>query len=186
MASPLSKPPMDDAGHVPITEEFDSFKHTLPSPGPIVIGLVLVVVAVGAVLFFFRATPAAAGSINDAFAVSLPNQSTVLATVQLTLRNVTVKPIVLKNVNITVRTETGEFSDDFGSVSDFGRYFQALPELQQHSIQGLARDITLAPGTQLAGSVIVSFPITKQAFDSRRGLIATVSFYDHRPIEIKR
>jgi hypothetical protein len=32
----------------------------------------------------------------------------------------------------------------------------------------------------------VSLPVTKEQFDNRRGLVATVSFYDQRSIEIKR
>ena len=186
MATPFSNPNTEDAGHVPITEEFDSFKHTMPSPGPVVFALVLVAVVVGVGVYFLRPTPVAHGSIDEAYAVELANRNTVFATIKLTLKNVTKKTIVLKNVNITVRTDQGEYSDDFASVSDFGRYFQALPELQQHTIEGLQRETRLAPGAKVTGSVIVSFPTTKQAFDNRRGLMATVSFYDRPAIEIKR
>lgn len=187
-SSPISNPTPtpEDAGHVPITEEFDSFKHTLPSAGPVIIALLLVAAAVAAAVYFLRATPVASGSIDEAYAVSVPRQNTVLATVQLTVKNISKKSIVLKNVNLTVNTNQGEFSDDFGNVSDFERYFQAFPELRAHSIEGLARETRLPPGQQISGSVIVSFPVSKEAFDARRGLVATVAFYDHPPIHIKR
>ncbi len=179
-------PDPQDAGHVPITEEFDSPKHTLPDRGPMIIALVFVAVVLAAVVWFFRATPVASGSIDEAFAVDVPNQGTVLATVQITLKNVTEKPLSLRNINITIQTDKGEFSDDFSSVANFQRYFQAFPDLQQHSIEGLPRELKIPPGNQVSGSVIVSFPITKQEFDSRRGLSASVSFYDHPPVTIQK
>jgi hypothetical protein len=106
--------------------------------------------------------------------------------VQLSLTNISKKPLFLKNVKITIRTGKGEFSDDFGSVSDFERYFQAFPELRQHSITGLTRESRIAPDGRISGSVMVSFPVSKESFDNRQGITATVSFYDRRPIEIKR
>jgi len=192
MASPLSNPgpnpssDPDDAGHVPMTEEFDSFKHTMPSAGPVIIAMVLLAVAIGAAAYFLRPTPVASGSIDQAFAVNVPGQDLALATVQLSLTNISKKPLFLKNVKITIRTGKGEFSDDFGSVSDFERYFQAFPELRQHSIAGLARESRIAPGGQISGSVVVSFPVSKESFDDRQGMTATVSYYDQRPVEIKR
>ncbi len=186
MAAPQSRPEETDAGHVPITEEFDSPKHTLPDAGPMIIALVLVAIAVGAIAYFFRSQPVASGTIDEAFAVAVPNQNTVLATVQLSVNNTSKKPIIIRNINITVRTEKGEFSDDSANVVDMPRYFAGFPDLKAHSIEGLPRDLNIPPGTQINGSVIVSFPITKEDFDGRRALIAQVAFFDHNAIEVKR
>jgi hypothetical protein len=169
-----------------MTEEFDSFKHTMPSAGPVMIAMLLLALAIGAAAYFLRATPVASGSIDQAFAVNVPGQDLALATVQLSLTNISKKPLFLKNVKITIRTSKGDFSDDFGSVSDFERYFQAFRELRQHSIAGLMRDSRIAPGGQISGSVVVSFPVSKELFDARQGMTATVSYYDQRPVEIKR
>jgi hypothetical protein len=186
MAAPQSRPEPEDAGHVPITEEFDSPKHTMPDAAPVIIALVLVAIAVGAIAYFFRAQPVASGSIDEAYAVAVPNQGTVLATVQLTINNTSKKTLTLRNVNITVRTDRGEFSDDSANVSDMPRFFAAFPDLKEHSIEGIARELKIPPGTQINGSVIVSFPITKQEFDARRALVASIAFHDHPPIEVKR
>ena len=188
MASPITNPNQkpQDAGHVPITEEFDSFKRNMPAAGPVVIGIVLVALALGLAAYFLRYTPVATGSIDQAFAINVPSQNIVLAALQMTIKNETKKPIFLKNVKITVRTDKGEFSDDFASVSDFERYFQALPELRQHSTAGLVRETRIAPGAQISGTVIVSFPMNKDSFDRRQATTATVSFYDQKPIEIKK
>jgi len=183
-SNPILDP--DDAGHVPITEEFDSPKHTMPDKGPVIIALVLVAIAVAAIAFFFRSTPAATGSIDEAFAVDVPSQGTVLATVQLTLRNATKKPLSLRNINITIRTDKGEFSDDFASVADFDRYFRAFPDLRAHSIEGLSHELIIPVGSQVTGSVIVSFPVSKEQFDARRALIASVNFFGNRPVVIQK
>ena len=175
-----------DAGHVPITEEFDSPRHTMPDALPVAIALLFVAIVVAGLAWIFRAQPVATGSIDEAYAVDIPDQSTVLATVQLTIKNVTKKTINLSNINITLRTDQGEYSDDAASVTDLARYFQAYPELKEHSIEGLARETKIAPGAQVSGSVIVSFPTNKVKFDARRALIATISFYNANPIEIQR
>jgi len=169
-----------------MTEEFDSFKHTMPSAGPIIIAMVLLAIAIGAGAYFLRATPVGSGSIEQAFAVNVPGQDLALATVQLSLANLSKKPLFLKNVKITIQTGKGQFSDDFGSVADFERYFQAFPDLRQHSVAGLTRETRIAPGGQVSGSVVVSFPVSKESFDNRQAMTATVSYYDQRPIEIKR
>ena len=188
MASSPSNPKPDpgDAGHVPMTEEFDSFKHTMPAAGPVVVAMVLLAIAIGAAAYFLRERPVSSGTIDQAFAVNVPGQDMALATVQLSLTNLSKKPLFLKNVKITIRTSKGEFSDDFGSFADFERYFQAFPELRQHSIAGLVRESRISPGGQLSGSVMVSFPVSKETFDNRQAMTATVAYYDQRPIEIKR
>jgi hypothetical protein len=187
MASSLSNPNLqpEDAGHVPMSEEFDSFKRTMPAPGPLIAAMLLVALAVAAGVYFLRYEPVASGALGPAFAVDLPDHHTVLASVQLTVKNISKKPIFIKGVKVTIRTDKDEFSDDFAPVSDFERYFQAYPELRQHSTQGLANNTRIAPGEQASGTVIVSFPLSKDIFDARKATTATVAFYDHRSIVIK-
>lgn len=182
---PSNKEPEYDAGHVPMSEEFDDSKHTLPNPVPVVVSLVVLAIIVGALAYIFRGKPVATGRIDEAFAVDVTNQHTVLATVQVTLKNVSDKPITIRNVNITLNTDQGSFSDDSASVVDYERYFNAFPDLRMHSIEGIARDTKIPPGAQISGSVIVSFPVTKERFDKRGGLVANVRFDGHEPIEFR-
>ncbi len=176
----------NDAGHVPITEEFDSPKHTMPDAAPVIIALLIVGIAVAVIAYVFRATPVATGTIDEAYAVTVPSQNTVLVTVQLTIKNVTKETLHLRNINITARTDQGEFSDDFASLADFDRYYRAFPDLKQHSVEGLPRDLKIPAGAQVTGSVIVSFPMSKETFDKRRALVASVNFVGERPVEIQR
>ncbi len=183
MTSPTN-PPEPNAGQVPMTEEFDSFKHTLPNALPVVVAMLLVVVVVGILAYVLRAKPVATGSIDEAFAATLPNQNSSLVIVTLSFQNVTEKPLRLLNVNVAVHAKGADFNDDFGSVTDFPRYFQALPALEQHARSGLVRDAKLAPMEKLTGSVIVSLPLKQEEFDARDSLTATLKFADHAPVKI--
>ena len=60
--NPAQQEPQD-AGHVPITEEFDSPKHTMPDAAPVIIALAIVAIAVAVIAYVFRATPVATGTI---------------------------------------------------------------------------------------------------------------------------
>jgi hypothetical protein len=167
-----------------MTEEFDSLKHTMPNAVPVVIAMLLVAAVLGILAYVLRAKPVAIGSVDEAFAVTIPTQNSSLVIVNLNFQNVTEKPLRLINVNVAVHAKGSDFSDDFGSVADFPRYFQAFPALEQHARPGLVRDTKLAPMEKLAGSAIVSLPLTQEEFDARDSLTATLTFADHPPVKI--
>lgn len=184
---PDSEPePKYDAGHVPMSEEMDDSRHTLPSAGPVVIALVLIAIILGAIAVAFRSRPVATGSIDEAYAVDNTAQHTVMASVQITLKNTSKKPITLGNAIITLHTDRNDFSDEAAAVTDYDRYYQAYPELKAHSIEGLARGTRLQPGSQISGSILVSLPVTKQQFDTRRAITASVKFDGFPPLELRR
>jgi hypothetical protein len=188
MASSNPKPDPEevDAGHVPITEEFDSAKHTLPDKAPLIIGLVLIVAVVAAIAFLFRPKPIASGAIDNAAAVQQGNQASVLSSVTFTIKNLTEKPIQLRGITATLRTDQGEWSDESAAAVDFERYFQAYPDLRQHTMAPMARETKIDPGQQRQGSIIVAYPITKEQFDQKKALELTVSLYDQNPLVIKK
>jgi hypothetical protein len=184
MAAAPTNSPEPNAGQVPMTEEFDSLKHTMPNAAPVVIAMVLVLLVIGIVAYVFRAKPVAAGSIDEAFAVTVPGQNGSLAVVNLSFQNMTEKPLRLLNVNIAVHAKGADFNDDFGSVADFPRYFQAFPALEQHARPGLLRDAKLSSMQKAAGSVIVSLPLTPEEIDARDSMTATLTFADHPAVKI--
>jgi hypothetical protein len=69
---------------------------------------------------------------------------------------------------------------------DFERYFQAYPDLRQHTMDAMARETKIDPGQQRQGSIIVAYPITKEQFDQKKALELTVSLYDQNPLVIKK
>jgi hypothetical protein len=183
-ASPIPPPDEPNAAHVPITEEFDSLKHTMPNAAPLIISMLLVAAVVGILAYVLRATPVATGSVTDAAAVSIPGQNTAIAIVNLNFQNVTDKPLRLQNINIAVHAKGSDFNDDFGSATDFPRYFEAFPALQEHAQPGLFRDAGIAPKQTMAGSVIVALPLTQEEFDARDSITATLKFEDHPAVKL--
>jgi hypothetical protein len=183
MASPTN-PPEPNAAQVPITEEFDSFKHTLPDAAPVVIAMLVVAVIIGIAAYVLRAKPVVAGSIDDAFAATLASQNSCLAVVNLSFQNVTEKAVWLQNINVAVHAKGADYKDDFGSVADYPRYFQAFPALEQHARPGLTRDSKVAPMQKAVGSAIVTFPLTQAEFDARDSMTVTLTFADHPPVKL--
>src|SRR5881227_91098 len=89
---PTPAPP-PDAGHIPITEEMDRAKWTLPPAPVIVIGIAVVLIVVGLFSFFGRSKPVAQGGITDVFAVQ--SGDGVLVALQFNLTNTTDKPVFI-------------------------------------------------------------------------------------------
>jgi hypothetical protein len=180
-----------------MSEEMDSARWTLPPVVPVLIGLAIVAVVVGTVLVGGRAKPGATASIIGAHAVDLKSQPGVLAVVQVHISNVGDKPLWIKSSSVTLETEQGKWTDDAASASDFQRYFEAYPELKQYEKAPLSAEMTIAPGAELDGMLLVGYPpppepnappnpdFTAADFEKRKGLTATIDLYDRKPLEIK-
>jgi len=172
--------PLDPA-HVPMTEEFDRAKWTLPPIGIVLIGIGIVAVIGALLVFTNRAKPVAAGGINNIASVQLPD-NTVLVAVQLNISNATEKQWFVHDIKATVKTDQGEWSDEAATATDSQRYFQAFPALGDAGTQVLKFDQKLASGQQETGTVVFGFPITKDQFDQRKSLTVTVQPFDNLPV----
>lgn len=194
--TPPPQPP-PDAGHVPITEEFDSPKWTLPPVIPIVIGLAIVLVVIGVILLGGRAKPGASAAITGVYAVDMKGQPGILATVQVHITNIGQLPMWIKSASVTIDTEQGKWTDEAAPPSDFERYFQAYPELKDHAGAPIAAETKIPPGGQLDGTVLVGYPpppepnsttppvtFTADQFAKRKGLTVNIELYDRRPLQI--
>jgi hypothetical protein len=90
-------------------------------------------------------------------------------------------------VKATVKTDDShEFSDDAAAPVDFERYFQAFPALKARAIAPLTVETKIPPGTDAQGTIMVSFPMTLDAFNKRKSLTVTVQPYDQRELEIEQ
>src|SRR5215471_7856245 len=167
-----------DAGHVPITEEFDSVKRSLPPVAALVAALVVVVVFIVGVAYIFRAKPVAQGQIDRAFAMQQPDKPYSMVLLQVTVRNVGDKMLYVKEIT----TDAGETSDDAASAVDFSRYLQAFPDLQMYATEPLKVETKIPPGGEAQGSVLVAFPITKEQWYARKDLSVTILPYDQKAI----
>ena len=179
------KPGVDfDAGHVPITEEFDSAKRSLPPVATLVAALAVVVVFIVGVAYIFRATPVAQGQIDRAFAMQQEDKPYSMVLMQVTLRNVGNKPLFIKEIKAEIVTDQGESVDDAASAVDYSRYLQAFPDLALYATDPLKVETKIPPGGEAQGSVMVAFPITKDQFYARKDLTVTVLPYDQKAIEL--
>jgi len=161
-----------------IGEEFGTAKKNLPPTRIVLIG-VGIVLFVGAILAVLeRPQSSATGSIDQMVSVEIPNQGSVMAAINVSFRNNGVKPFWIHTIKAELETASGTFSDDAGSPSDFDRYYQAFPALKQYAIQPLEREAKIEPGAQIQGTIIVSFPVTPEAFASRKALKVIIQPYD--------
>ena len=177
--------PQFDAGHVPITEEFDSAKRTLPPVAPVAIALVAVAIVVGIVMYIFRAKPVAQGGIDAVYSSQPGEMPNVMAVVNVTLRNVGEKTLYIKNISAKLTSDRGENSDDAASPTDYDRYFIVYPDLKEHILQPLVVETKIAPGGEQKGTLLVSFPVTKAQFDARKDLTVIIQPYDQNAIVLQ-
>jgi hypothetical protein len=182
---PKPAPPQYDAGHVPITEEFDSPKRSLPPAVPVVIALVAVAIVVGVIAFVERSKPVAQGGIDAVYASQPANMTNTMVVLQVTMRNVGDKAVYIKSISANVKTDQGDQSDDAASPSDYDRYFSAYPDLRAHATQPLTVETKIMPGAEQKGTVLVAFPVTEQQFNARKDLNVTIVPYDQNPIVLR-
>jgi hypothetical protein len=174
-----------------IGEEFGTAKRNLPPPKVLGVGLALILV-ISAIIIFTQSRPSSSGSIDDVNAVDIPNQNSVLATVNVTLQNNGKKAIWIHTMNASLETSTPDsigktqFTDEAGSPADFERYFQAFPALKEHAIAPLQVETKIQPGEKASGTIMVSFPVTKDMFDKRKSIAVTIRPYDQIPLTLKK
>ena len=175
--------PAPDAGHVPITEEMDSAKWTLPPLVPMVAVVIVLAAIVGIVAWVLRAKPVGEGAVTNVFAVQTdPNN--VMVEVRARVQNVGKKQLWIRNLKAKMKTDGKEYEDDAASTVDFQRYFQAFPDLAQHQSTPLVAESKIPGGAQQEGMIIVAFPVSKEQFDKRESLSVIVEPYDQRPVVI--
>lgn len=162
-------------------DEFGTAKRNLPPAAPVAIALAVVAIVIGIVAWTQRAKPAAQGSIDGAWFSQPTNMPDPMVLLEVTLRNVSEKPLYIKSIQAGIKTDQGDHSDDAASASDYGRYLQAYPNLAGHE-PPLQVETKIPPGGEQRGTVLVTFPINQQQFDARKDLSVTVEPYDQRPI----
>jgi hypothetical protein len=170
-----------------IGEEFGTAKRTLPPARIVTICMLAIAVIVGIFAFKERAKPQGAGAINFVSSVDVPNQNIILAAITFVLRNTADKPLWVHTLKAHLVTADGKtYDDEAASVVDLDRYFQAFPPLKESSEPPLSPETKMPAGTEKKGTIIVSFPISKEAFDQRKSLSVSIQPYDQPlPIVLK-
>jgi hypothetical protein len=87
------------------------------------------------------------------------------------------------NIEGKLVTSSGESSGDAVSGIDFDRYYQAFPALKANAQAALAPEDKLQPDQEIKRTVMVSFPVTLDAFNQRRSVSVIVQPYD-QPVPV--
>jgi hypothetical protein len=183
--NPTPPEPQYDSGHVPITEEFDSAKRSLPPAVPVIIALVVVGIVVAVIAYLERSKPVAQGGIDSVYASQPEDVTNTMVAIQVTLRNVADKALYIKSISANLKTDLGEQSDDAAAASDYDRYLAAYPDLRPHAMQPLTVETKIMPGAEQKGTVLVAFPISELQFADRKDLNVTIVPYDQAPIVLR-
>lgn len=177
--------PPADIGHMPMSEEFDSAKWTLPPIVPVLIAAAAVAVIVAIVMFTNRPTPTLSGSIAKVAAADM--DANTLVAVKLQLNNVIDKQIWIKGVTSELETADGKkFKDSAAPSGDVPRYMQAAPALAEAEAEPIKAELKIPARTSYIGSAVFSYPVDKKTFDARKGLTIRVQIYDQPTVVLKQ
>ena len=174
--APASRPQPHPLPHM--GEEFGTARKNLPPVKIVLIGVAAIVVVALIVAVVQRPHSAASGSIDDVTAVEIPNQSSVMVAITVSIHNDGKKPFWIHNIDAELDTGSEQFKDDAAAAVDLERYFQAFPALKEHSLAPLKADAMLQPGGQTSGTIVVSFPVLPDVFAKRKSVKVTIHPYD--------
>lgn len=125
-------------------------------------------------------------SITKATAVEMPPGDRIVAEIELAITNTTDKALKYHSAEMRLTTDKQEFKDEPAAATEAPRIYQSYPALKQSGESPLMQDMIVQPGATLKGVVIVAYPVNKATFDARKGLDATVYFFDQSPIRTKK
>ncbi len=161
-----------------IGEEYGTAKKNLP-PIKIVLAAIAVVAVIAAIFALVqRPHSLANGALGQMTVVEVPGQNIVMVALNVSIHNTGEKVYWIKSIEAALDADTGHFTDDAASATDFDRYFQAFPSLKEHALQPLIPESKIAAGAYDSGTVIVSFPVTADVFAKRKSLSVTIYAYD--------
>lgn len=176
--------PQYTPGHVPITEEFDRAKWTLPPVVPVVIAAAAVAVILAVVAFMNRQQPVMSGAITKV--ATADQQGNTMVAVQAKINNVIDKQLWIRNIDLELETADGKkITDHAAPSSDAESYIKAFPSLMEANADPLREELKIAPKTAYTGVAVFSFPVDQKGFSARKSLTLTIQLYDQPPLVLK-
>jgi hypothetical protein len=169
-----------------IGEEYGTARKNLPPAGIVAICIAVVLVIAAAYSLTHRAHALSSGSIDEVVPLAMPGQDMVMVAINVTVQNNSDKPSWIHTIQASLDTGSNKFTDEAAPAVDAQRYFQAFPDLKQHALPILTTETRLNPGDKTSGTVVVSFPVTAEAFAGRKSLSVTVAPYNEVPVVITK
>jgi hypothetical protein len=114
----------------------------------------------------------------DAAGAAMPKDvfEQVLVFAHVKLHNQTKEPLFLHQIMVNATLDDGIHTSYAASATDYERAFLGYPELAALHGKPLASELTLEGGQTVEGDILSSFRLTKQQWDSRKGLDFTFGF----------
>ncbi len=169
-----------------IGEEYGTARKSLPPAGIVAICLAVVVAIAAGYALTHRAHAQSSGSIDDVVVVPMQGQDMVMVAINVSLQNNEDKPSWIHAIQAAADVGGNKLTDEAAPAVDAQRYFQAFPDLKQHALNILTTETRLNPGSKVAGTIVVSFPVTGDAFTARKSLTVTITPYDELPVVITK
>ena len=185
-AAPAQTSAAPDQTDFNIGEEYGTARKSLPPVGIVAICLAVVVAIAAIYSYTHRARPLSTGSIDDVVAVAMPGQNMVMVAVNVSLQNNQEKQTWIKSIEVTADAGGDKHTDDAAPAVDAKTYFESLPELKQHALQVLTTETRINSGDKITRTIVVSFPVTAEAFAARKSLTVTITPYDEVPVILTR
>jgi hypothetical protein len=171
---------------------------------PVVVAAAVLAIVLGIYLASSRKPPTSSGSVVRVVALPMhieskgsiaPGQEgtidqnveksdSVLVNIALDVKNAIGKPMYIKELQAKLVTEKGEFTDDAAPASDYERIVQAYQQLSIPDLKPFQVESSIPANVDQKGLAIFSFPVSRDDWDKRKSLQATVNFYDHSPLVI--
>jgi hypothetical protein len=158
-----------------IGEEFGTARKNLPPTKILLLAVAGIAIITAVVGFVQKPRQTASGSIDQVVMVELPGQTQVMVAVGISIHNFGKNPYVVQDVGAVLEANNGSFPDQAASVVDVARYYEAFPALKEHAYDPLKMGTSIAPGGDLQGTIVVTFPVPANTFNSRKSLSVTVS-----------
>jgi len=190
-SAPTTPPPAEpvDPKHqtqFDIAEEYGTARKNLPPAGIVAICVGVVAIIVGIYALTHRAHALSSGTIDDVVVVPVPGQDMVMAAINVSLQNNEEKPSWIHTIQATADVSGNKLNDDAAPAVDAQRYFQSFPDLKQHARDILKPETRIDAGGRISGTVVVSFPVTADAFTARKSLTVTITPYNELPVVITK
>ena len=171
-------------GHVPITEEFDRAKWTLPPMAPVLIAAAVIAVIVVIVGYSNRPQPVLSGAITKV--ASADQQGNTMVAVQVKLNNVIDKQLWIRNIEAELETADGKkITDHIAPSGEVERYMAAFPPLQEAKADPLREELKIPAKTSYTGFAVFAYPVDTKAFAARKELTVRIQMYDQPTLVLK-
>jgi len=145
-----------------------------------------VVAIAGGYALTHRAHALSSGTIDDVVVIPMQGQDMVMVAINVSVQNNEDKPSWIHAIQAATDVGGNKLTDEAAPAVDAQRYFQAFPDLKQHALNILTTETRLNPGSKIAGTIVVSFPVTADAFSARKSLTVTITPYDELPVVISK